>query len=85
MTELIDGLYREGEPIADTKAPAGPLESKWEKRKFDAKLVNPTNRRKMHIIMVGTGLAGASAAASLGEMGYKVSAFYYQDSARRAH
>ncbi|MEZ7898756.1 MAG: fumarate reductase/succinate dehydrogenase flavoprotein subunit [Flaviflexus sp.] len=85
MTELIDGLYREGEPIADTKAPAGPLEAKWEKRKFDAKLVNPTNRRKMHIIMVGTGLAGASAAASLGEMGYKVSAFYYQDSARRAH
>ncbi|AZQ76124.1 fumarate reductase/succinate dehydrogenase flavoprotein subunit [Flaviflexus ciconiae] len=85
MTELIDGLYREGEPIADTKAPAGPLEEKWEKRKFDAKLVNPTNRRKMHVIMVGTGLAGASAAASLGEMGYKVSAFFYQDSARRAH
>ncbi|WP_054953348.1 fumarate reductase/succinate dehydrogenase flavoprotein subunit [Flaviflexus massiliensis] len=85
MTELIDGLYREGEPIADTKAPAGPLEKKWETRKFEAKLVNPTNRRRMHIIMVGTGLAGASAAASLGEMGYQVSAFYYQDSARRAH
>ena len=85
MTELINGLYREGEPIADTKAPAGPLEQKWEKRKFEAKLVNPTNRRKMHVIIVGTGLAGASAAASLGEMGYKVSAFFYQDSARRAH
>ncbi|AZN28867.1 fumarate reductase/succinate dehydrogenase flavoprotein subunit [Flaviflexus salsibiostraticola] len=85
MTELINDLYYEGEPIADTKAPAGPLEKKWEQRKFDAKLVNPTNRRRMHVIMVGTGLAGASAAASLGEMGYRVSAFFYQDSARRAH
>ncbi|WP_182354943.1 fumarate reductase/succinate dehydrogenase flavoprotein subunit [Flaviflexus huanghaiensis] len=85
MTDLINGLYYEGEPIADTKAPAGPLEQRWEQRTFDAKLVNPTNRRKMHVIMVGTGLAGASAAASLGEMGYRVSAFFYQDSARRAH
>ncbi|MCI1896447.1 MAG: fumarate reductase/succinate dehydrogenase flavoprotein subunit [Ancrocorticia sp.] len=85
MAELIKGLYTEGEKIADTKAPAGPLEGKWEKRKFEARLVNPANRRKLHIIVVGTGLAGGSAAASLGEMGYHVDVFYYQDSARRAH
>lgn len=85
MTDLIDGLYREGEPIADTKAPAGPLENKWETRKFEAKLVNPANRRKLSIIVVGTGLAGGAAAASLGEMGYNVKTFFYQDSARRAH
>lgn len=85
MTDLIDGLYREGEPIADTKAPGGPLENKWETRKFEAKLVNPANRRKLSIIVVGTGLAGGAAAASLGEMGYNVKTFFYQDSARRAH
>jgi len=85
MTDLINGLYREGKPIADTKAPEGPLESKWEKRKFEAKLVNPANRRKLSVIVVGTGLAGGAAAASLGEMGYNVKAFFYQDSARRAH
>ncbi|MCF2706888.1 fumarate reductase/succinate dehydrogenase flavoprotein subunit [Arcanobacterium haemolyticum] len=85
MSELIKGLYTQGEPIADTKAPAGPLEGKWEKRKFEARLVNPANRRKLSIIVVGTGLAGGAAAASLGEMGYHVKAFYYQDSARRAH
>ena len=82
MTQI---LYTEGSAIADTKAPAGPLEGKWEKRKFDAKLVNPANRRKLSIIVVGTGLAGGAAAASLGEMGYNVKAFFYQDSARRAH
>lgn len=85
MTELIDGIYLEGEPIADTKAPAGPISERWEKRKFSARLVNPANRRKLSIIMVGTGLAGGAGAASLGEMGYHVKAFFYQDSARRAH
>lgn len=86
MTELIDGFYTEGEKIADTKAPMDvPIRDRWEERKFRGGLVNPTNRRKMHIIVVGTGLAGGAAAASLGEMGYHVDAFYYQDSARRAH
>ena len=74
-----------GEPIADTKAPAGPIEQKWAKRKFEAKLVNPSNRRKLTVIIVGTGLAGGAAAASLGEAGYNVLNFCYQDSPRRAH
>ena len=82
---LIDGLYQEGAPIADTKAPGGEISTRWERRKFATKLVNPANRRKLHIIVVGTGLAGGAAAASLGEMGYHVDAFFYQDSARRAH
>lgn len=82
---LIEGLYREGEAIADAKAPAGPLAERWEKRKFAARLVNPANRRKLNVIVVGTGLAGGAGAASLGEMGYNVKAFFYQDSARRAH
>ncbi|MCX6967595.1 MAG: fumarate reductase/succinate dehydrogenase flavoprotein subunit [Verrucomicrobia bacterium] len=69
----------------DSKIPSGPLEKKWEKHKFDSKLVNPANRRKYTIIVVGSGLAGASAAASLGEMGYNVKCFCYQDSPRRAH
>jgi succinate dehydrogenase / fumarate reductase flavoprotein subunit len=69
----------------DSKIPSGPLEKKWEKHKFDSKLINPANRRKYTIIIVGSGLAGASAAASLGEMGYKVKCFCYQDSPRRAH
>lgn len=86
MSELIDGFYYEGEKIADTKAPMDvPIARRWEERKFRGGLVNPTNRRKLHIIVVGTGLAGGAAAASLGEMGYHVDAFYYQDSARRAH
>lgn len=86
MTEtLIEGLYRAGDPIADTKAPAGPIEKKWSERKFSAALVNPANRRKLDVIVVGTGLAGGAGAASLGEMGYNVKAFFYQDSARRAH
>ncbi len=74
-----------GEPIADAKAPAGPIEQKWAKRKFEAKLVNPSNRRKLTVIIVGTGLAGGAAAASLGEAGYNVLNFCYQDSPRRAH
>lgn len=84
--QLIHGIYREGEKIADTKAPLDvPLSQCWEQRKFNAKLVNPANRRKLKVIVVGTGLAGGAAAASLGEMGYQVHAFFYQDSARRAH
>ena len=69
----------------DSKIPSGPLEKKWEKHQFESKLINPANRRKYTIIIVGSGLAGASAAASLGEMGYKVKCFCYQDSPRRAH
>jgi len=71
--------------VLDSKVPSGPLEKKWEKHKFESKLINPANRRKYEIIVVGSGLAGASAAASLGEMGYKVKCFCYQDSPRRAH
>jgi succinate dehydrogenase / fumarate reductase flavoprotein subunit len=78
-------FYTLGAPVADEKAPAGPLEGRWDARKFNAKLVNPTNRRKLSIIIVGTGLAGASAAATLGEAGYQVTSFSYQDSPRRAH
>ncbi len=69
----------------DSKIPGGPIESKWDRYKFDLKLVNPANKRKFEIIVVGTGLAGASAAATLAEMGYQVKAFCYQDSSRRAH
>ncbi len=71
--------------ILDGKCPKGPVEKSWDKHRFDMKLVNPSNRRKYKILCVGTGLAGASAAASLGEMGYNVEAFCYQDSPRRAH
>ena len=79
------GYYTPGDPIADGRAPEGPIDKRWETRKFEARLVNPANRRKLSVIIVGTGLAGGSAAATLGEAGYNVKAFYYQDSARRAH
>ncbi len=69
----------------DSKIPQGPLASKWSDYKAHVKLVNPSNKRKVEIIVVGTGLAGASAAASLAELGYKVKAYCYQDSPRRAH
>src|SRR5499433_2104060 len=69
----------------DAKIPSGPLAQKWDKHKFDIKLVNPANKRKFDIIVVGSGLAGASAAASLAELGYKVKCFCFQDSPRRAH
>ena len=69
----------------DPKIPAGPIEDKWENHKFDLKLVNPANRRKFTVIVVGTGLAGGAAAASLGELGYNVKVFTYHDSPRRAH
>ncbi len=69
----------------DSKIPSGPVASKWDRARFENKLVNPANRRKYTIIIVGTGLAGASAAASLGEQGYNVKSFCIQDSPRRAH
>jgi succinate dehydrogenase / fumarate reductase flavoprotein subunit len=69
----------------NAKIPAGPIEKKWEKHRFDMKLVNPANKRKYSVIVVGSGLAGASGAASLAELGYNVKCFCYQDSPRRAH
>jgi succinate dehydrogenase / fumarate reductase flavoprotein subunit len=71
--------------ILDGKIPAGPLHEKWDKRKQEMKLVSPANKRKYRIIVVGTGLAGASAAATLGELGYNVDAFCFQDTPRRGH
>ncbi|MBF9255420.1 fumarate reductase/succinate dehydrogenase flavoprotein subunit [Pontibacter sp. 172403-2] len=71
--------------VLDSKVPEGPLAEKWDKHKFDIKLVNPANKRKYEIIVVGTGLAGASAAATLAELGYNVKSFCFQDSPRRAH
>jgi len=79
-------LFIEGDPIADTKAPRDvPIGERWSERKFRGKLVNPANRRKMTIIVVGTGLAGGAAAATLAEAGYNVKSFWFQDSPRRAH
>jgi succinate dehydrogenase / fumarate reductase flavoprotein subunit len=69
----------------NARVPAGPLEQKWDRHRFEMKLVNPANKRKMEIIVVGTGLAGGAAAASLAELGYHVSCFCFQDSPRRAH
>jgi succinate dehydrogenase / fumarate reductase flavoprotein subunit len=74
-----------GTPPPDGRVPPGPIAEKWDQHKFDMKLINPANKRRYHIIMVGSGLAGASAAASLAELGYRVSCFCYQDSPRRAH
>jgi succinate dehydrogenase / fumarate reductase, flavoprotein subunit len=69
----------------DPKIPSGSIESRWQQRKFQLRLVNPANKRRFHIIVVGSGLAGASAAATLGELGYSVECFCFQDSPRRAH
>jgi len=69
----------------DSRTPAGPIEQAWDKTKFDLKLVNPANKRKHTVIVVGSGLAGASASATLGELGYSVKCFCFQDSPRRAH
>jgi succinate dehydrogenase / fumarate reductase flavoprotein subunit len=69
----------------DSRCPSGPIEQRWDQRKFELKLVNPANKRKYRIIVVGSGLAGGSAAASLAELGYNVDCFCYQDSPRRAH
>jgi succinate dehydrogenase / fumarate reductase, flavoprotein subunit len=68
-----------------SNVPTGPIEHSWDKHKFNLKLVNPANKRKYNIIVVGSGLAGGAAAASLGELGYNVQCFCYQDSPRRAH
>jgi len=77
MSFMTDGL--------DAHIPAGEIDKKWDSHKFESKLINPANRRKYEIIIVGSGLAGASAAATLGEQGYRVKCFCYQDSPRRAH
>ncbi|HSM50698.1 MAG TPA: fumarate reductase/succinate dehydrogenase flavoprotein subunit, partial [Thermoanaerobaculia bacterium] len=69
----------------DSRIPSGPIEQVWDRHRFDLKLVNPANKRKFSVIVVGSGLAGAAAAAALGELGYNVECFCYQDSARRAH
>ena len=69
----------------DAKIPPGPLADKWDNHRFSIRLVNPNNKRRFKIIVVGTGLAGASAAATLGELGYNVEAFTFHDSPRRAH
>ena len=68
-----------------SNVPSGPLEKKWDKHRFEMKLVNPSNKRKYKVIVVGSGLAGAGGAASMAELGYEVKCFCYQDSPRRAH
>ena len=83
MTSYDD--YATGAPVADTAAPDGPIAERWDRRRFEAKLVNPANRRKHTVIVVGTGLAGGAAGATLAEQGYHVVQFCYQDSPRRAH
>src|SRR5919109_1958761 len=69
----------------NAKVPSGPIEQKWDKHRFELKLVSPANKRRYTVIVVGSGLAGASAAASLAELGYHVTCFCFQDSPRRAH
>src|SRR5262249_26424798 len=71
--------------MLQSRVPAGPIAEKWDRHKFEMKLVNPANKRKFTLLVVGTGLAGGSAAASLGELGYNVHAFCIHDSPRRAH
>jgi len=78
-------MFREGDPITESAIPSGDVTQKWSSYKRDAKLINPKNKRKFKILVVGSGLAGASAAASLSELGYKVECFCFQDSPRRAH
>lgn len=81
----VDTMPVFAEATLDAGVPSGPLAEKWEKHKFEMSLVNPANKRKFNIIMVGTGLAGGSAAATMAELGYNVQSFCYQDSPRRAH
>ncbi|WP_329569790.1 fumarate reductase/succinate dehydrogenase flavoprotein subunit [Kitasatospora sp. NBC_01266] len=85
MTSNPSAAYTVGEPLTDTKAPAGPIAECWDRRRFEAKLVNPANRRGKTVIVVGTGLAGGAAGATLAEAGYQVVQFCFQDSPRRAH
>ena len=82
---LTDDLLAKNTVQLDSKIPAGPMADKWNSYKDNMKLVNPNNKRKFKVIVVGTGLAGASAAATLAELGYQVDAFTFHDSARRAH
>ncbi len=82
---VLDTTVRQGADIVDSKIPPGPIADKWETHKFNMKLVNPNNKRRVEIIVVGSGLAGASAAATLAELGYNVKCFCFQDSPRRAH
>jgi succinate dehydrogenase / fumarate reductase flavoprotein subunit len=89
-SDLLDSFdansfYLEGAEIADSKAPKVDIDRRWYERRFRARLVNPANRRKLDVIIIGTGLAGSSAAATLGEAGYNITCFCYQDSPRRAH
>ncbi len=85
LTDIANQFWAEGEDIADSKAPHVDIDKVWKTRQFSARLVNPANRRKLSVIIVGTGLAGGAAAATLGEAGYNVLNFCYQDSPRRAH
>ena len=85
MTDTNHPNSGQTSPRLDSKIPAGDVADLWENHKFSMKLVNPNNKRKFDVIVVGTGLAGASAAASLGELGYRVKAFTFHDSPRRAH
>ena len=71
--------------LNDPRVPSGPIEQKWDRHRFEMKLVNPANKRKYTVLVVGSGLAGASAAATLSELGYNVKCFCFQDSPRRAH
>src|SRR5699024_7503168 len=81
----MNDFFTIGEPIADTKAPKGPIQEQWDTRRFDARLVNPANRRQLPVSVAGTGRAGASAAATLGEARDHVLNYCYQASPRRAH
>jgi hypothetical protein len=83
MATMIEAAQAAG--VLDAKIPAGPLDTKWSRHKSNIRLVNPANKRKYDVIVVGAGLAGASAAATLSELGYKVKCFIYHDSPRRAH
>ena len=85
VTPAVKTMPTFTEATLDARVPPGPIQEKWDQARFDMKLVNPANRRRFHIIVVGSGLAGGAAAATLGEMGYNVSCFCYQDSPRRAH
>jgi succinate dehydrogenase flavoprotein subunit len=81
----IAGDYDVSHAVLDAGVPSGPIEERWERHRFELRLVNPANKRRFHVLIVGSGLAGASAAATMAELGYNVSCFCYQDSSRRAH